>query len=341
MKQKITKALKNVFINNKNIIESGIVKNIDFFQEEIIISINLSNPTMHVKKKLEKDIYQSIKDQNLHFEEKKIRLKIEKKLDTTKKINGIKNIIAVASGKGGVGKSTIATNIAVSLVNMGFQVGLLDADIYGPSIPLMFNIGEDVISSCFFIKKNGNHLINPIIRYGVKILSLGFFSKPGEAIVWRGPMATKVLRQFIHETNWDGLDFLIVDLPPGTGDIHLSLLQEIPLKGIIIVSTPQKIALSDVQRSVGMFRIQSIHVPILGIIENMSFFITEKEKYYFFGKNGAKNFSKKMNIFFLGEIPMLQDIRKSSDSGIPIVLENDQIKKIFVKITKNIMDKLS
>ncbi|AER40427.1 MAG: Mrp/NBP35 family ATP-binding protein [Flavobacteriales bacterium] len=348
MKQKIEKALENVFIieNKKNIIESGIVKKIDVFKDEIRIYISLYNPTMHIKKKLEKDIYKSIKYQNI--DTKKIRIKIEIQLedkDTERKIPGIKNIIAVASGKGGVGKSTISTNISVSLMKMGFHVGLLDADIYGPSIPLMFNLEEEKVHSCIIKKNKGLYGMNPITSYGVKILSLGFFSKYGEAIVWRGPMATKALRQLIHETNWGLLDFLIVDLPPGTGDIHLSILQEISLKGIVIVSTPQKIALSDVHRSVGMFRIPSIKVPILGIIENMSFLLTKeketKKKYYLFGKNGVKNFANEMNIFFLGEIPLLQEIREYSDLGIPVVLKNDQIKKIFEKITKNIIEKLS
>ncbi|WP_185853566.1 Mrp/NBP35 family ATP-binding protein [Blattabacterium cuenoti] len=334
MKERIEKALENVIIiDNKNIIESGFVKKIDLLNNKIIIYLSLSNPAMHFKNKLIKDITHSIKNQNILDP---ICIKIEMKSDIKPVI---KNIIAVASGKGGVGKSTIATNIAVSLVKMGFHVGLLDADIYGPSIPLMFNIEEkDIINTR--IHKNG--MINPIISYGVKILSIGFFSKYGEAIVWRGPMVTKVLRQFIHETDWGELDFLIVDLPPGTGDIHLSLLQEISLKGIVIVSTSQKIALSDVNRSVGMFRIQSIYVPILGIIENMSYVLTKesKEKCYFFGENGVKNFSKKMNLFFLGEIPMLQEIREYSDLGIPGVLENDKIKNIFLKITKNILNQL-
>ncbi|AWU43781.1 ATP-binding protein [Blattabacterium sp. (Cryptocercus kyebangensis)] len=343
MKQKISEALENVFIleNKKNIIESGIVKKIDVFKDEIRIHISLSHPTMHIKKTLKKDILQAIKYKDV--DTKKIRLKIEIKLENTdKKIPGIKNIIAVASGKGGVGKSTIATNIAVSLVKMGFHVGLLDADIYGPSIPLMFNLEEDKVHSSLLQKKNNSYVMNPITSYGVKILSLGFFSKSGQAVVWRGPMATKALRQFVHDTDWGYLDFLIIDLPPGTGDIHLSILQDIPLKGIILVSTPQKIALSDVHRSVGMFRIRSIQVPILGIIENMSFFLEKEtqEKKYFFGKNGVKNFSKKMDIFFLGEIPMLQTIREYSDLGIPVVLENDQIRKIFEKITKNIIKKL-
>ncbi|ACY40387.1 Mrp/Nbp35 family ATP-binding protein [Blattabacterium sp. (Blattella germanica) str. Bge] len=336
MKKKIEKALENVFIidNQKNIIESGFVKKIDLLSHKIVIYLSLSNPAMHFKNKLIKDITHSIKNQNISDP---ICIKIEMKSDPKIK-PVIKNIIAVASGKGGVGKSTIATNIAVSLVKMGFHVGLLDADIYGPSIPLMFNLEEVDIHTK--IHKNG--MMNPIMSYGVKILSIGFFSKYGQAIVWRGPMVTKVLRQFIHETDWGKLDFLIVDLPPGTGDIHLSLLQEISLKGIVIVSTSQKIALSDVNRSVGMFRIQSISVPILGIIENMSYVLTKesKEKCYFFGKNGVKNFSKKMNLFFLGEIPMLQEIRKYSDLGIPGVLKNDKIKNIFLKITRNIINQL-
>ncbi|WP_185852407.1 Mrp/NBP35 family ATP-binding protein [Blattabacterium cuenoti] len=336
MKKKIEKALKNVIIiDNKNIIESGLVKKIDLLNNEIIIHLNLSNPAMHLKNKLIKDITQSIRSQNISDT---IRIKTETEIKSYTKIKPvIKNIIAVASGKGGVGKSTIATNIAVSLGHMGFHVGLLDADIYGPSIPLMFNIEN---KSARLQHKNG--IINPITSYGVKILSIGFFSKYGQAIVWRGPMVTKVLRQFMHETNWGELDFLIVDLPPGTGDIHLSLLQEIPLKGIVIVSTSQKIALSDVNRSVGMFRIQSIYVPILGIIENMSYLSSKKtkEKCFFFGKNGVRDFSKEMNLFFLGEIPMLQKIREYSDLGIPVVLENENIRNIFLNITKNIINQL-
>ncbi|WP_185869842.1 Mrp/NBP35 family ATP-binding protein [Blattabacterium cuenoti] len=254
-------------------------------------------------------------------------------------MNTIKNIIGIASGKGGVGKSTIAVNLSVSLVKMGFHVGLLDADIYGPSIPLMFNIEN--ITPCQIQHKNG--IMNPITSYGVQILSIGFFSKYGQAIVWRGPMVTKVLRQFIHETNWGKLDFLIVDLPPGTGDIHLSILQEISLKGIVIVSTSQKVALSDVNRTLGMFRIKSIYVPILGIIENMSYFLTEdktKKKWFLFGKDGVKKLSKEMDILFLGEIPILQIIQKYSDLGIPVILENEEIKNIFIKITKNIINQL-
>ncbi|BBA17201.1 Mrp/NBP35 family ATP-binding protein [Blattabacterium cuenoti] len=333
--KEIEKALENVIIDNKNIVESGLVKKIDLLNNEIKICLSLPNPAMHIKKNLIKEITRSIRNRNILDT---IQIKIEIESNSYKKIkSGIKNIIAIASGKGGVGKSTVATNIAVSLVQMGFHVGLLDADIYGPSIPLMFNIKEESVKL-----QHQNGMMNPITSYGVKIISIGFFSKYGQAIVWRGPMVTKVLRQFLYETNWGELDFLIVDFPPGTGDIHLSLLQEISLKGVVIVSTSQKIALSDVNRSVGMFRIGSIYVPILGIIENMSYVISKetKKKCYFFGKNGVKNFSKEMNIFFIGEIPMLQTIREYSDLGIPIVLENKKISNLFINITKNMIKQI-
>lgn len=334
IKEKIEKALKNI-------IEADSIKKIDVINNNMVtIYLSLYHPTMHLKKKLTIDIKNYLIEKKIFSNEENISIKIEMEAKKNKKYE-IKNIIAIASGKGGVGKSTIATNIAVSLVKMGFKVGLLDADIYGPSIPLMFNIENDSIENRV-VQKNGVILINPIISYEVKILSIGFFSKYGQAIVWRGPMVTKALRQLIHETDWGELDFLIVDLPPGTGDIHLSLLQETTLKGIVIVSTSQKIALSDVNRTIEMFRIKSIYVPILGIIENMSYLIMKnsKEKSYFFGKNGVKNFANEINIPYLGEIPMLQTIREHSDIGIPVVLENKHIRNIFIEITKNIIKKL-
>ncbi|WP_185877055.1 Mrp/NBP35 family ATP-binding protein [Blattabacterium cuenoti] len=336
MKKKIENALKNVIaFGNNNIIESGILKKIDIFSHKIIIYLRLDHPSMHFKNKLIREINLSMKKENVL---NPVYIKIERKLkENFNRKPMIKNIIAVASGKGGVGKSTIATNLTVSLEKMGFHVGLLDADIYGPSIPLMFNLNKKDFSEKIY--NNENKMINPIISFGVKILSISFFLKDEQAIVWRGPMVTKVLRQFIHETDWGELDFLIVDLPPGTGDIHLSLLQEISLKGIVIVSTSQKIALSDVNRSVEMFRMKPINVPIIGIIENMSYILGEK-KYYFFGKDGVKNFSEKMNLFFLGEVPMLQEIREYSDYGIPVVLKNKKIENIFMNITKNIINQL-
>ncbi|WP_185864682.1 Mrp/NBP35 family ATP-binding protein [Blattabacterium cuenoti] len=334
IKKKIEKALNNI-------IKYNCLKKIDINNNMVIIYLSLYYPTMHLKKKLTKYIKDYLnKEEILSNEEKKISIKIE--MEVKNKESKIKNIIAVASGKGGVGKSTIATNIAVTLVKMGFSVGLLDADIYGPSIPLMFNIKNDFVdnNNIILTKENGSPLIKPVMSYQVKIISIGLFLKYGEAVVWRGPMVTKALIQLIHETDWGKLDFLIIDLPPGTGDIHLSLLQETTLKGVIIVSTSQRIALSDVNRTVEMFRIKSIYVPILGIIENMSYFLKNREKNYFFGKDGVKNFSKKMNISFLGEVPMLQEIQEYSDMGIPIVLENENVRDIFIKITKNIVKQL-
>ncbi|RIU86186.1 Mrp/NBP35 family ATP-binding protein [Candidatus Karelsulcia muelleri] len=253
--------------------------------------------------------------------------------------NNIKNIIVIASGKGGVGKSTISANIAITIANIGFKVGLLDADIYGPSIPLMFDIENQKIS---IIEIDNNKKMKPVIKYGIKILSIGFFSALNKAIVWRGPMASKAIKQFIHESYWEKLDFLIVDLPPGTGDIHLSIIHELNITGAILVSTPQIISLIDVRKSIAMFNNKQINVPIIGIIENMSFFSTKKEpkkKYYIFGKKGVKKMAKYLNIKFLGEIPIIESIRKYSDFGYPIVLKNNkEISSIFNSIANKIIN---
>ncbi|WP_185883129.1 Mrp/NBP35 family ATP-binding protein [Blattabacterium cuenoti] len=334
MKDKIENILKNIIINNINIIESNYVKHIDLSKKnEIIIHLSLPNPTMHLKNKMIKEITKSIRcDQDIGHNTK-LSINIE---SISQKKYSINNIIAIASGKGGVGKSTIASNIAVSLSNMGYSVGLLDADIYGPSIPLMFNINIEEDS----ILEHEKGIIKPIYSHGIKILSIGFFSKYGQAIPWRGPMVTKAVMQFVYGTYWGNLDFLIIDFPPGTGDIHLSILQEVSLKGIVVVSTSQKIAISDVARTVEMFRIKSIYVPILGIIENMSYFIYKEKKFFLFGENGVKNFAKKMNIVFLGEIPMLNIIQTYCDLGIPVIFKNDEIKNIFMKITKNMINQI-
>ncbi|WP_185878098.1 Mrp/NBP35 family ATP-binding protein [Blattabacterium cuenoti] len=333
MKKKIEETLKNIFINNKNIIELNFLKKIDVLNNKIIIYLDLPNPTMHLKNKIEKEILLSLD----HVIQKKIYIKINVKLNNIKKNSSkIKNIIAIASGKGGVGKSTISSIMAVSLIKMGFNVGLLDADIYGPSIPLIFNID---IHNQSILYKNG--FLNPIFIKGLKILSMGFFSKYGQAIVWRGPLVTKVLMQFIYKTNWGDLDFLIIDLPPGTGDIHLSIAQQdFFLKGVVIISTPHQLSFSDVSRTIKMYKIRSINIPILGIIENMSFFFIKKNKYYLYGKNHVREFSKKMNLSFLGEIPFLQEIQNVIDIGIFNVLNNNIIYNNFEKIIKCIINQL-
>ena len=256
-------------------------------------------------------------------------------------IEGIKNVIAIASGKGGVGKSTITSNIAITLAKMGFNVGILDADIYGPSIPIMFDIAD---ARPLSVNIEGKNKMKPIESYGVKVLSIGFFTKPDQAVIWRGPMASKALNQMIFDATWGELDFLLVDLPPGTGDIHLSILQALPVTGSVIVSTPQNIALADARKGIAMFNQKSINVPVLGIVENMAFFTPNElpeNKYYIFGKDGAKNLSDDMNVKFLGEVPILQSVREASDFGHPASLqENSKISLTFNEISKNLVSEL-
>src|SRR5690606_11221935 len=238
-----------------------------------------------------------------------------------KAIPGIQNIVAVASGKGGVGKSTVTSNLAVTLAKMGFKVGILDADIYGPSIPIMFDVENE---RPLAVNIDGKSKMKPVENYGVKVLSIGFFTRPDQAVVWRGPMAAKALNQMIFDAHWGELDFMLIDLPPGTGDIHLSIMQSLSITCAVLVSTPQKVALSDGKQGVAMFQQESINVPVLGIIENMAYFTPEElpnNKYYIFGKEGAKNLAEDLQVPFLGEIPLVQSIREAGDAGRPAAMQ--------------------
>ncbi len=237
----------------------------------------------------------------------------------------VKNIIAVASGKGGVGKSTCAVNLAVAFANSGAKVGLLDADIFGPSIPKMFGAENDRPAG---IKIDDREMINPLEKYGVKFLSVGFFVDPDSAIIWRGPMASNALKQLISEGNWGELDYLLIDLPPGTSDIHLTLVQSVPVTGAVIITTPQDVALADVVRGTSMFQSKSVDVPVLGLIENMAWFTPAElpeNKYYIFGKDGGKNLAHKLGLPLLGQIPIVQSIREGGDNGNPVATERDSI----------------
>ena len=251
----------------------------------------------------------------------------------------MKNIIAVSSGKGGVGKSTIAANLAVGLSLLGNKVGVIDADIYGPSMHIMFDLEGEKPKA---IEINGESKIKPLENHGVKLLSIGFFAKNKQAIVWRGPMASKALNQLIWDAHWGDLDYLIVDLPPGTGDIHLSLVQSVPLTGAIVVSTPQNIALADARKGVNMFRMESIDVPVLGMIENMSYFVSDdnsKNRHYIFGKEGAKGLAEQMGIKLLSEIPLMQSIREAADAGRPAILQDSTlISSSLMKMVTNMVD---
>lgn len=319
------------------------VKNIQVMGDEIMLDLNSHSPAMHERKRLEQAVKNAFSEQ---IPDAKLKLNIsvatptptEKQEIKGNKIPGIQNIIAVASGKGGVGKSTVAANIAVSLQKMGFNVGLLDADIYGPSMPTMFDVEGAKPHS---IQIDGKSKMKPIESYGIKLLSIGFFAGTDQAVVWRGPMASKALQQMIRDAHWGELDFLVIDLPPGTGDIHLSIVQQVPITGAVIVSTPQNVALADARKGVAMFKMEAINVPVLGMIENMAYFTPAElpeNKYYIFGQNGVKELSEKLGVPFLGEIPLIQSIREAADVGRPAALqENTSIADTYEKITQNIV----
>lgn len=349
-KQDIYKALETISAPGagKNLIENKNITNVVSFGNEVIIDVAISNPTLQAKKKTESAITHAI---HTHIDTK-IDVKINLKTVTTapkadpniirgKEIPNIKNIVAIASGKGGVGKSTITANLAVSLAKMGFKVGVLDADVYGPSMHIMFDVALEKPLS---VNVNGRSKMKPVENYGVKLLSLGFFTNPNEAVIWRGPMASKALNQLIFDADWGELDFLLIDLPPGTGDIHLSIVQALPINGAVVVSTPQNIALADAKKGVAMFQQKSINVPVLGIVENMSYFTPEElpnNKYYIFGKDGAKHLAEDIKTQFLGEIPLVQSIREAGDVGHPVALqENTTLEKAFTEITQEMVSQL-
>lgn len=344
-RKEILNALETISVagEGKNMVESGVVQNVMTFGDEVVVDLVLQNPALHIKKRAEVDVMKVIHEKVYEKAKVKVNIKVqapEKKKPEIKgkQIPGIQNIIAVASGKGGVGKSTVTANLAVTLSKMGFKVGILDADIYGPSAPIMFDVEAERPLS---VKVDGKSKMKPIENYGVKILSIGFFTKPNQAVVWRGPMAAKALNQMIFDAAWGKLDFLLVDLPPGTGDIHLSIMQSLPITGSVIVSTPQNVALADAKKGVAMFQQESINVPVLGIIENMAYFTPEElpdNKYYIFGKEGAKNLSEDLKVPFLGEIPLVQSLRESGDIGRPAALQTaTPLEAAFENITRNMV----
>ena len=343
-RKEILKALETISVagEGSNMVESGAVQNVMTFGDEVVVDLLLSTPALHIKKRAEVDVMKAIHEEVYGKAKVKVNIKIqasEKKPEIKgKAIPGIKNIIAVASGKGGVGKSTVTANLAVTLSKMGFKVGILDADIYGPSTPMMFDVEAEKPLS---VNVNGKSKMKPVENYGVKILSIGFFTKPNQAVVWRGPMAAKALNQMIFDAAWGELDFMLIDLPPGTGDIHLSIMQSLPITGSVIVSTPQNVALADAKKGVAMFQQESINVPVLGIVENMAYFTPEElpeNKYYIFGKEGAKMLSEDLKVPFLGEIPLVQSLRESGDIGRPAALQTGTpLEAAFEEITRNMV----
>lgn len=346
-KEEILKVLGNIIEPDlkKDIVSLNLIEELTFINEEITLTVSLSNPALHARKRMQEAIEFNLKRffgqeiqvvctvKGLNNESKKARRKV---------LPDVKNIIAIASGKGGVGKSTVTANLAGGLLKAGFSVGIVDADIYGPSMPTMFDVVNERPT---MVEIDGNSLINPVESNGIKILSIGFFTDQDNAVVWRGPMASKALTQMLTDANWGELDYLLIDLPPGTGDIHLSLVQTVPLDGVVIVSTPQEVALADARRGVNMFKMDTIKVPIIGIVENMAFFTPVElpdNKYYIFGRDGAKNLAEGMKVPFLGAIPLVQSVCEAGDSGKPAVFqENTPIARAFDDLVNTFVSQLN
>ena len=346
-KKNVEDALKTITTpgGGGNLIDSQAVTNIMVFGDEIDIDVRLSNPSLQARKKLEVSILGVLHEKVYPKAKIKINTKVDAPPPTApikgQPIPGIDSIIAVSSGKGGVGKSTVTANLAVTLAQMGCKVGILDADIYGPSIPTMFDVeGQRPLS----VNVGGKSKMAPVENYGVKVLSIGFFTQPNQAVIWRGPMAAKALNQMIFDADWGALDFLLIDLPPGTGDIHLSIVQSLPLNGAVVVSTPQHVALADAKKGIAMFNQENIQVPVLGIIENMAYFTPEElpdNKYYIFGRQGAQNLAEDKGVPFLGALPLVQAVREASDLGRPAALqEGTPIQQSIVEVTQNMVTQL-
>jgi len=318
---------------------------IDTYDNNLCISLKVysSNPALHARKRLQELIEFHLKRAfvDISINCTIANLSPEARTAHRRILPQVKHIIAVASGKGGVGKSTITANLAAGLAKQGLRVGIVDADIYGPSMPTMFDVVNDRPT---MIDVEGVPKISPVIAYGIKILSIGFFTDQDNAVVWRGPMAAKALTQMFTDAQWGHLDYLLVDLPPGTGDIHLTLVQNVPLDGVVIVSTPQEVALADARKGINMFRLDTINVPIIGIVENMAWFTPlelPENKYYIFGRDGAKNLAIGMNVPMLGQIPIVQSIREASDAGKPAVFqENTPNSKAFDELVQQFIQQV-
>lgn len=332
----------------KNIVVMGLVTSVSSDEKGITVVLSPEKSNDPIINSVRSSCVKAIKDKlgaGAVIADIKVtpRIVVEK-LETKKKkdndpLPSITNIIAVSSGKGGVGKSTVAVNLAVALARMGLKTGLLDADIFGPSIPLMFDAAGYKPK---VVRENETDKIIPMEKYGVKVLSIGFFIDPADAVVWRGPMASNFLKQLIHQGDWGELDYLIVDLPPGTSDIHLTLVQEVSVTGAVVVTTPQEVALADAVKGIAMFRSEKIGVPVLGLIENMSWFTPAElpeNKYYIFGKEGGKNLAEKSGVALLGQIPVVQSICEGGDSGKPVALEDTASGSSFMKLATALVEK--
>ena len=329
----------------KDIVSANLIELLEIGDNEISLNVLISNPALHARKRMQEAVEFNLRRFFGDTIEINCTIKgipAESKQARRKVLPDVKNIIAIASGKGGVGKSTLTANLAGGLLKAGYTVGIIDADIYGPSMPTMFDVLNERPT---MIEIDGESKINPVESHGIKLLSIGFFTDHDNAVVWRGPMASKALTQMITDAHWGELDFLLIDLPPGTGDIHLSLLQTAPLDGVVIISTPQEVALADARRGVNMFKLDSLHAPVVGIVENMAWFTPAElpdNKYYIFGRDGAKNLAEGMGVPFLGAIPLVQSVREAGDAGRPAVYqESTPISIAFDELVTNFVYELN
>jgi len=342
MKQEdILKALSNVQEPDlgKDLVTLNMVKDITINDNNVSFTVVLTTPACPMKDMIQNACINAVK--LLVNKEAIVKVNFTSNTTTNRKdaktiLNGVKNIIAIVSGKGGVGKSSVAANFALALAKGGAKVGLMDADIYGPSQHIMFGIrGERPLMR----DVNGKGMIVPIERYGIKVMSIGLLIDEKQAVVWRGPMVSSAIRQFVSDVDWGELDYLVIDMPPGTGDIHLTIVQTVPVTGVIVVTTPQTIALADAKKGIAMFGQAQLKVPVIGLVENMSYFTPEElpnNKYYIFGKDGGKNLAEEFDIPFLGQIPIVQSIREGGDIGIPVMVSDESIaKKAFEHFAGN------
>lgn len=346
-KEAVIKALSNVQEPDlgKDLVTLNMVQDIEIDGKNVTFTVVLTTPACPLKEMIEKACVNAI--HILVDKEAVVKVNMTANVGSNRKDNkavlsGVKNIIMVASGKGGVGKSTVSVNLALGLAQEGAKVGLLDADIYGPSIPIMLGMRDERPK---MMDVNGKGMIVPIERFGIKAMSIGLLVDEKQAVIWRGPMASSALKQFITDVYWGDLDYLVIDLPPGTGDVHLTLVQAVPVTGAVIVSTPQAVAAADAKKAIMMFKQPNINIPILGIVENMAYFTPAElpeNKYYIFGKGGAQQMAEQFELPFLGEVPLVQSIREGGDRGIPAILDDEsQTQEIFTSLTQKIARNIS
>ncbi|NMM49301.1 Mrp/NBP35 family ATP-binding protein [Marinigracilibium pacificum] len=344
-KDKVLNALREVDDPDlkKDLVTLGMIEDINIDGNNISFKVVLTTPACPLKELIKNDCLKAIER---HFgSDVKVDIEMTSRVTTIRNdspvLPQVKNIIAIASGKGGVGKSTVTANLAVALKNEGAKVGIIDADIFGPSIPTMFNCEKEQPT---VREVNGKNMLQPLEQYGIQLMSIGFLAPPDQAVVWRGPMASSAFRQFFTDTEWDELDYLLIDLPPGTSDIHLTLVQTVPVTGAVIVTTPQKVAIADAQKGLAMFKQPQINVPILGIVENMAYFTPEElpdNKYYIFGNGGGKKFAELNEVPFIGELPLVMGIRESGDSGYPVTMKDTPVASDFRKLARSLAQEIA